>query len=700
MRRVLLRSSVVLLVGAAVLSGILYLASTVDSRPPVVGRVGLTQHLAGDAGIALTTTSIEVAYSETVDHASAETAISIAPKVPGSFSWSGTTVTFTPADPLPLQSSFVVTIGPGARDEAGNTMQAAADPFSFTTVGSPSVAATDPGDGDAAVARDAELTITFSTLMDTASVEDALRLTPRTSAALRWSGERLTIVPEQPLEAGRRYRIEIDTTATDLAGTPLDAALRISFVTARTDLEVVQLLPADGVEGIAGTTVIGVVFDRPLDPDSVDAALLTVDPAVPGSLEAVPLPGAAALGAGGARLLRFMPSSTLPANTTFEVTLAAGVSADGGGGLAAPLTWTFTTGAPSTTLSNQIVFLSPRGGVANVWAMNPDGTNQRQVTAELSAVTDFAVAPDGRSLVLGDGVQLVEQLVDGRDRRVLTDAANLEFDPAYSPDGRTIAFGRADAATGGGLGIWLRGVAGADATRLVPPRELTGETGSPSPSVAGSGEPLPSPLLREPAFSPDGGALAYVDTAGRVAVVELPADRLTTAEIDAAGPISWLPDSTGILVDGVVLDGPRADAELPRHEPGTPAEPLDPASADLADQDVLRLFRGSRDPAPTPFDAPARVAVDDRGRIAYVTLPRGDDAGSIWITTAGGGARGRLLGDGALVASWVAFTPETGKLLVARASGDGVPTGIWLIDLDSGSGLRLTEGGTRPRWLP
>ena len=72
------------------LGGILYVASTVDSRPPLVERVGADAALAADA-VALTTTSIEVSFSEAVDHASAEAAFSTDPAVDGSFSWSGTT---------------------------------------------------------------------------------------------------------------------------------------------------------------------------------------------------------------------------------------------------------------------------------------------------------------------------------------------------------------------------------------------------------------------------------------------------------------------------------------------------------------------------------------------------------------------------------------------------------------------------------
>ena len=70
----ILRSFVAFAIGLVVLGGILFVATTVDGRPPEVERFGLTHHLSSDDEVALTTTSIQVVFSEGVDHASAEAA--------------------------------------------------------------------------------------------------------------------------------------------------------------------------------------------------------------------------------------------------------------------------------------------------------------------------------------------------------------------------------------------------------------------------------------------------------------------------------------------------------------------------------------------------------------------------------------------------------------------------------------------------
>src|SRR2546425_9105448 len=88
MRGVLVRSMAVFGVGAAILVGILYYASTVDARPPLVLSIGVTQHLSTDSAVALTTTSIEVVFSEPVQPLTAEGAFRISPATRGAFSWS------------------------------------------------------------------------------------------------------------------------------------------------------------------------------------------------------------------------------------------------------------------------------------------------------------------------------------------------------------------------------------------------------------------------------------------------------------------------------------------------------------------------------------------------------------------------------------------------------------------------------------
>jgi hypothetical protein len=708
MRGVLIRTLAVFGVGAAILVGILYYASTVDARPPLVLSIGVTQHLSTDSAVALTTTSIEVVFSEPVQPFTAESAFRISPATRGAFSWSGTQMTFTPAARLPLQSAFKVRIEAGVRDRAGNSMAAPSTLFSFETVGNPSVVASDPADGDQQVALDTQIQIDFSTLMDTASVDRALVILPSIQTRLRWSGERLSIEPFAALQPNQQYLVRLTTSARDQAGTPLQQEFTLSFQTVRESLSAVTLVPADQVEGVASTTPIAVIFDRPLDPSSISGSMLTITPAVAGSLDAVAAPGAAGLANGGPRILRFQPSGPLRSNTTYDVHLAPGLRGADGVRLASELSWTFTTGAPVTTLSNQIVFLSDRAGVANLWAMNTDGTNQRQLSAELSPVTDYAIAPDGRSFIVGDGAVLVLERADTSNRRLLTEAGTIEFDPAFSPDGDTIVFGRADPAMGSGLGLWTRTADGGDPRAVqLPAPASPSPMATPSAVASGSPAAVRVPLLRAPRYSPDGTALAFVGEAGTLEILNLASGRVMATSAFVVTPPVWLPDSSALVASALPIGPASPTRQLEAHS--APA-PLDPAALPLS-ADELRSLRVVRVEAAggvvttLPLTAGAtRPAVDADGRISYVTLDAGDNrAGRLWLSNAGGTTSVELLRTDQGSEATTVFAPERGTLVVARAApapSARTLAGVWLVDVSSGVGSQLVADGWQPRWLP
>lgn len=722
-RRVVIRTILVLAIGGAVLAPILYYASTVDVRPPEVSRFSLTQHLPGDDGVALTTASLEIVFSEGVDHASAERAFTIQPAVLGAFTWSGSTLIFTPTQRLPLETSFAVTLASGVTDPAGNRM-GGWGPEAFRTVGGPSVIASDPPEGATDVPLGSSIGLTFSTLMDTASVEGALSIEPRTRVSLRWSGTRLAIVPAEPLAAGSRYVVTIGGDAHDLGGTAIDP-LRLEFTTISSSLTARTIVPADGTQGIAVTTPIAVVFDRAIDPGTVTDRSLVITPSVPGSVALTTSEGSSALSGTDRRVLRFTPSGPLPVNTTLSVSVAASLRGIDGSELSRPLDWSFTTGSPSASLSNQVVFLSARSGIANLWAMNPDGSYQHQVSAELSPIVSYAVAPDGRSFVVGDGLRLVAQRADGSSRRVLTDAGLVEFDPAFDPDDATLVFGRADAKTGAGLGIWRRPVGGGSAERLV-----ASPLASPSPALPGAGASasaspaVPPPVLRAPRFSPDGTQLAFVDMSGSVAILDLASSTITVAAANVVSPPSWFMDGSAVLVTALL--GPNgSDGTLP---PGTAAPLLSPQGLGLSFGQrsrvgVLQVTPGQSTARSLPLADGALLAdVDRNGRIAYV-LPQAfdSDAGSLFLASSAGLVTSPVGAPSGDYVADMSFGPQPDTLVIGcvTAPGAGVsrpapspgvspstsdtqqsPAGIWLIDLVTNAETHLSVDGSQPEWLP
>ena len=750
-RSVVIRTVLVLAIGGVVLAPILYYASTVDVRPPQVTHFLLSQHLPGDDGVALTTSSLEIVFSEAVDHEAAQSAFTLSPRVPGSFSWSGVTMIFTPAARLPLETSFAVRLRGKVADTAGNVMSSAG-PYAFHTVGGPGIVATQPADQATDVALDSPIQLTFSTLMDTASVQRALELVPSTDAHLLWAGQRLTIMPSSAWSPDQAYTLFVGAGAHDQAGTALSVPLRLSFRTVSAGLTARTIEPADDSQGIAVASQIAVVFDRPLDPQTVNDSVVTIIPSVSGSVSVTAAEGAAALRDDARRILRFTPSGSLPVNTTFTVTVGAAIRGTDGSRMAAPLSWSFTTGAPSTSLGNQVVFLSERSGVANLWAMNPDGSNQHQVSSELSPISSYAVAPDGRSLVIGDGARLIELRADGSGRRVLTDAGLIEFDPTYAPDGSAIVFARADAKTGSGLGLWRRPPGGGGAERIqMTPAPTPTAASSAGSSPTGSPGAVLAPVLRSPRFSPDGSRLAFVDLSGYAGILDVRSGAITRAPYRVVARPAWLPDNASVLLSGLPTLGGTTDSGVVSSAqppglltPGTPVEPLSPSGLHLTVAERASLRIGQLDAGGVSVqdtllrEGGTLPEVDGDGHVVYLVLDaRLPDAGRVWISSAafskGLGTSTQVVPDTRALESSVSFTPQTLWLVVARsplpnappaatpraASPSPTPTprpsavplptpqiptsgpgGIWVVNLVGDTETQLSPDGWLPSWIP
>ncbi|MFN2484273.1 MAG: Ig-like domain-containing protein [Candidatus Limnocylindria bacterium] len=709
MTRAAARNAAVLIAGLAVLGVVLFNATNVDAQPPRVASYALTHHLAASDEVALTNSSIEVTFSETVDKASAERAFRVAPELDGTFSWAGTTMSFSPSGGLPIDGAFTVTVAAGVRDAAGNESEASAAPFAFRTVARPAVTASDPLPGGE-VAASSPVTLTFSTLMDTASVERALRVAPHFDYYLRWSGETVTVVPSEPLDAGTDYELIVDRRATDLAGNRMLRPFVLHFLSAADVLERAWLVPSDRLAGASPWTAIAVGFDQALDPETVDDAF-TIEPDVPGSLALIqqPLAGQRAEPS-RASVLRFLPSSPLPANTTFTVEVASGIRAADGRQLDQPLSWSFTTGAPFPSLENQIVFLTERGGIRNLWAMNPDGSNQRQLSAELSSVVAYDVSPDARRFVVGDGERLVEYAADGGARRMLTDDGVLEFDPAYRPDGEELVFGRADAQTGAGLGLWTR-EPGGGTSRPVEIASQSPPPGTASPgaqaTAAASQAPLAAdPVLRAPRYSPDGALLAYVEARAAAVVLEIDTGSVTRVPFVVVGAPSWRPDSSEAVFAGAP---PHRAGRASDNEAIAGTGPQDelPPDVSVGDLRLVRVaFRDERARETGLRGGAFAPIVASSGRLAFL---RGDArvdrlAGSVWTAWSASPGVRRLADPDTFLATSVSFGPNPTTLVAARvgttSSGDVHADGIWTLPTEAGLPDGLSPDGDTPDWVP
>ncbi len=123
---------------------------------------------------------------------------------------------------------------------------------------------------------------------------------------------------------------------------------------------------------------------------------------------------------------------------------------------------------------DQIVFESSKGGRAQLYVINRDGTGRRWLTRGEVANMQPDVSPDGRKLLFTSlrettprerHYNVYEMNLDGTGERRLTNGARTEDSPHYAPDGRSF--------------FYLRDEGGSPATKRVYRQDLT--TGEATP---------------------------------------------------------------------------------------------------------------------------------------------------------------------------------------------------------------------------
>ena len=207
------------------------------------------------------------------------------------------------------------------------------------------------------------------------------------------------------------------------------------------------------------------------------------------------------------------------------------------------------TGAPleAPPAGGQLVFASNRDGDYEIYLIDADGGNVRQLTHNTALDFDPAWSPDGTQIVFASSVdgdpEITIMDADGSHVRQITQNADRDADPAWSPDGEWIAF---TSDRDGDFELFLMRPDGSDV------RQLTfNEVNDFSP-----------------AWSPDGTQIAYYvkvgDDASSAELYLLDVDsgastRLTQNAVLDQWP-DWSPDGTRLVFSSSqgLVDGRRA----------------------------------------------------------------------------------------------------------------------------------------------
>jgi Tol biopolymer transport system component len=195
--------------------------------------------------------------------------------------------------------------------------------------------------------------------------------------------------------------------------------------------------------------------------------------------------------------------------------------------------------------TSTITFSKYDGTTGNIYAMNPDGTNQRQVTSDSGVQAHSTLTPDGKTVVFSqvsqDDSSIMSVPIEGGEPTVLNQGTKWSLVPHVSPDGTRIAF-TSDA--DGNYEIYTMAIDGSDVRQLTftdPPTQHVG-----------------------PKYSPDGTLLLYAtdqdeaDPKNQQDIWTMPSDggprmRLTTTINDRESR-GWSPDGKRIVTQ-TVQDG-------------------------------------------------------------------------------------------------------------------------------------------------
>lgn len=345
--------------------------ATLDTLVP---RVNSTINADGSSGVAINT-RIGAFFSETMNpqtlNTQTFTVMQGANSVAGTISYSGQAVTFTPANPLALNTKYTMTISGAATDMAGNNLSGNQVVFpavgnyvwSFTTgatadTTAPFVTQTDPLEAATNVAQNQTVTATFSKSIDSAKVTNTTftlkQGTTAVAGSVAYLGTTASFTPTAKLLANTVYTATISNTVTDINGNKLtgnQGSVTTDYVWSFTTGSTVDVLaptvigtdPSNGSGDVALNKTVNATFSEPLAPLTLTTATFTLKQA------STPISGTVSYMGTTAT---FVPTANLTAGAVYTATISNSVTDQAGNKLAgnqgnAPsdYVWTFTAAA-------------------------------------------------------------------------------------------------------------------------------------------------------------------------------------------------------------------------------------------------------------------------------------------------------------------------------------------------------------------
>ncbi|WP_310560483.1 Ig-like domain-containing protein [Flavobacterium sp.] len=264
--------------------------------------------------------------------------------IPGTITYAGTMVTFTPTTPLDENKIYTATITKGAENTIGTEL-ASDYVWTFTTGLRPIVVSTDPANNATGVPLNKAISATFNMPMNALTlIGTTFTVNQGTNPVLgiiSYSGSTVTFTPSAPLTGNTLYTCTITTDAKNLAGTPLANNYVWIFTTSPVPF-VVSTDPANGATGVVLTKVIRATFNMAMNPATLNATTFTVKQGATTVLGVLSYSGTT---------VSFDPASPLLADKIYTCTITTGAQNNAGVPMASNYVWNFTTGIVPVVVS-------------------------------------------------------------------------------------------------------------------------------------------------------------------------------------------------------------------------------------------------------------------------------------------------------------------------------------------------------------
>lgn len=450
---------------------------------------------------------------------------------------------------------------------------------------------------------------------------------------------------------------------------------------------ILEVLPADGAEGVPAGAQVEIAFSQPLDSQAVQERL-SFDPPVDGSYVWE-----------GSRLV-FTPQQPWPAGATIRVRLQAGAPASSfpALGLREEREWSFTIRWP------QIIYLFPVDGPANLFRYDPVSSESQALTDLAEGVLDYAVSGDGKTVYFsvrreteGSAIYRLD-LASGQNRAggtqpgsesSIEEGAQVVFEClqavcselALERSGRYLAYERSALPGGDGAQmtqVWILPLQPAGENRPFLAREEDHQT-----------------LL--PAWSNEGLLAVYDSQESAYLFIEPEAGIKDRFPNQTGQQGAWRPDARAFLAPEIIYLGANISPELSNLE-------------SLADSHLILYTLGSgemQDLTPGEGVEDAAPAYSPDGSFLafarkYLDIQRWTPGRQLWIAQAQS-REARQISDEAVYNHFdFAWSPAGDQLVFMRFNQSALsePPEIWLLDLTTNQASRLMQGGYKPGWIP